>query len=57
MKFVLDQILRQIFFGASNEIFMLDAFSYSFIQHLHFHRCVERKTYIAKCISNSFINI
>ena len=57
MKFVLDQILRQTFFGSSNQIFMLDEFAYSFIQHLDFHRCVEWKTYMAECISNGFINI
>ena len=45
MIFDLDQTFRPIFSGSSNQIFMLDAFVYSFIQHLVFHHCVECKTY------------
>ena len=36
---------------------MLDAFGYSFIQHLAFHYCVECKAYAVECVSNVFINI
>ena len=43
--------------GSSNQIFELDTFEYSFIQHLVFHHCGEYKTYVVKCVSNIFIDI
>ena len=57
IKFGLDQTFRPIFSISSNQIFMLDAFGYSFIQHLAFHYCVECKAYAVECVSNVFINI
>ena len=57
MKFVLDKTFRPTFYGSSNQIFILDAFEYSFIQHLVFHYCVEYKTYAVECNSNVFIDI
>ena len=56
MKFVLDQTFRPTFSGSSNQIFILDALEYSFIQHLVFHYCFEYKTY-AVCVSNVFIDV
>ena len=55
--FVLNQTFRPTFSGSSNQIFMLDAFEYSFIQHLVFHHCVECKAYAVECVSNVFIDI
>ena len=55
LKFV--QTFCPIFSGSSNQIFMLDAFEYSFIQHLVFHHCVESKRYTVECVSNVFIGI
>ena len=43
--------------GPSNQIFELNTFEYSFIQHLVFHHCGEYKTYVVKCVSNIFIDI
>ena len=55
--FDLDQTFRPIFSGSSNQIFMWDAFVYSFIQHLVFRHCVECKTYVVESVSNVFIDI
>ena len=52
MKFVLDQTFRPTFSGSLNQIFILDAFEYSLIQH-----CVEYETYAMECVSNVFIDI
>ena len=57
MKFVLDQTFRPTFSGSSNQILLLDALKYSFIQHLVFHHCFECKTYVVECVSNVFIDI
>ena len=57
MKFVLDQTFRPTLSGSSNQIFMLDAFEYSFIQHLVFRHRVECKTYALECVSNVLIDI
>ena len=43
-RVVLDQTFHPILYGSSKQIFMLDTFEYSFIQHLAFHHCVECKT-------------
>ena len=57
MKFVLDKTFRPTFSGSSNQIFILDAFDCSFIQHFVFHYCVEYKTYAVEGNSNVFIDI
>ena len=57
MKFVLNQAFRPTFSGSSNQIFMMNAFEYSFIQHLVYHHCAECKSYAVECVSNVFIDI
>ena len=57
MKFVLNQTFHPTFSGSSNQIFMLDAFECSFIQHLVFNHCDECKTYALECVSNVFTDI
>ena len=57
INFVLNQILRPTFSGSSNQLFMLDKFEYSFIQHLFFHHCVGCKKYAVESVSNVFIDI
>ena len=55
IKFVLDQAFRPTFSGSSNQIFMLDVFESSVIQHLFFF--IACKTYAVECVSNVFIDI
>ena len=57
MKFVLDQIFRPIFSGSCNQIFMLDGFEYSLIQHLVLCHWVQCRKSVAECVSNVFIDI
>ena len=57
MKFVLNQIPYPTFSGSSNQLFMLGAFEYSFIQHLFFHRCIGCEKYAVESVLNVFIDI
>ena len=57
MKYVLDKTLCPTFSGSSNQIFMLGAFDWRFMQHLVFHHCIECKTYVVDCVSKVSIDI
>lgn len=52
MKFVLEQTFCPTFSVSSNQIFMLDAFEHSSIQHLVFLHWVDWKTYALECVLN-----
>ena len=57
MKFVLDQTFCPTFSCSPNQIFKLDTFEFSFIQHLVFYQCADSKLYAVERVSNVFIDI
>ena len=57
MKFVLEQTFCPTFSVSSNQIFMLDAFEHSSIQHLVFLHWVDWKTYALECVLNDVNDI